>query len=374
MGHSGKLRSYGEKNKMKEEKKVVISTFVDWTSYGSVLQAVGLQYILKKTGILPKTIVYKNIMDKSPIKKPRMLNVPGYIVYRYKMLHKNEFMLCKKRGLAFIDEHLDIEMYESYEDLKRKPPVADVYISGSDQVWNPLVCREDFFLNYAPNEKKRISYAASMGVLQIPKNKNSDFQRQIRNFDAISIREQDTTNVIQKYTDVELTRNIDPSFLIPRAVWKEFENSYDIRKPFILVYAIFWDKKYNRDLIRLHKKTGWDIVCIQNSYRNIYANRRLFDVGPAEFIWLIDKAEAVITSSFHGCAFSLIFNKMFTPIINPDAPSRIENLLNEFEIHSIPEIVDVTSFEYDYEAINKHINAERDRSVSYLTREIIDEE
>ena len=64
---------------------------------------------------------------------------------------------------------------------------------------------------------------------------------------------------------------------------------------------------------------------------------------------------------------------MFTPIINPDAPSRIENLLNEFEIHSTPDIVDVTSFEYDYEAINKHIDAERDRSVSYLKREIIDE-
>lgn len=355
------------------KKKVAISTFVDWTSYGSMLQAVGLQYILKKIGILPKIIVYKNIMNKSPIKKPRMLNVPGYIVYRYKMHHKNEFVLCKKRGLAFIDKHLEIEMYESYEDLKRKPPIVDVYISGSDQVWNPLVCREDFFLNYVPNGKKRISYAASMGVLQIPKDKNSNFQRLIRNFDAISVREQDMSNVIQKYTDVKLTRNIDPTFLIPCAVWKGFENIYDIRKPFILVYAIYWDKKYNRDLISLHKKTGLDIVCIQNSYRNIYANRRLFDVGPAEFIWLIDKAEAVITSSFHGCAFSLIFNKMFTPIINPDAPSRIENLLNEFEIHSTPDIVDVTSFEYDYEAINKHIDAERDRSVSYLKREIIDE-
>lgn len=96
----------------------------------------------------------------------------------------------------------------------------------------------------------------------------------------------------------------------------------------------------------------------------------LSNVGPAEFLWLVDHAEAVITSSFHGTAFSIIFNKKFSAVVNPKAKSRIESLLDTMEIKTPSPVNVISDFNVDYNSVNEKIEQEKKKSLDYLRSEI----
>ena len=196
----------------------------------------------------------------------------------------------------------------------------------------------------------------------------------LKNFDSISVREEDMVPVIQKYIDKHVLQHIDPTFLISAAEWRRYENRYDIKKPYILVYALYWDRGLNDCLKKLHKKTGYQIISIQDGIRPIYANKRVLDAGPEEFLWLIDHAQAVVTSSFHGTAFSVIFNKSFYPVLNPNAPSRINSLVKTLHIPIAATLNMLMDFSPDYTKVNNYIKREKQRSIDYLRREIFDNE
>ena len=110
------------------------------------------------------------------------------------------------------------------------------------------------------------------------------------------------------------------------------------------------------------------MVSVQSSTGTVYADKRIYDCDVKEFLWLIDHAEYVVTSSFHGLAFSVIFNKQFSAVINPTAPTRLTDLLELFSIENCsPDRID-TEFCVDYGKVNRKIEAEKDRGVSYLRR------
>jgi hypothetical protein len=127
----------------------------------------------------------------------------------------------------------------------------------------------------------------------------------------------------------------------------------------------------NSQLKKIKKQTGYEIVLLGTGFTKAYGSKKIFDADPGQFLWLIDNAEAVVTSSFHGVAFSLIFNKKLSAVVNPKLPSRIDNLLNILKVkkQSIDTIID---FELSqYEEANKQIENEKARSVSYL-KEILE--
>ena len=156
--------------------------------------------------------------------------------------------------------------------------------------------------------------------------------------------------------------------------WRKLEIPYNdsIFGKFILVYSLYWDKKYNAQLRKLHKQ-GYQIVGVFSAKnRDVYCNKALYDVGVQEFLWLVDHAEAVVTSSFHGFAFATIFEKKMSIIINPDSPSRINNAIKLMGIKN--SAVDaVMNNEQDFSLIKSTIEAEKKRSIAYL-KEILHEE
>ena len=103
----------------------------------------------------------------------------------------------------------------------------------------------------------------------------------------------------------------------------------------------------------------------------MYGNKKIYDADPGQFLWLIDNAEAVVTSSFHGVAFSLIFNKKLSAVVNPALPSRINDLLDLLNVEK-KEITSVLDFNLEnYNQINEQIEKERNRSITYL-KEILE--
>lgn len=355
-------------------KNVLISTYCHWTSFGSMLQSLGLQKAIDHIGAEPKTITFLTEEKVPAINKAKFrLNI-GTANYFYKMIHRKSLEVGRMRCLHFMDDNIRVVKVSERENLSQELPSADVYIAGSDQIWHPALCREDFFLNYSPKDKIRISYAASMGVLSVPEQNEKKFAGLLQNFDAFSVREEEMLQIIQKYTKKPVTQHIDPTFLVSANEWRHYESAYDIQQPYILVYALHWDRSLNKQLRELHKKTGCRIVSIQNSIRPIYANSIVMDAGPGEFLWLIDHAEAVVTSSFHGTAFSVIFNKRFYPCVNPNAPSRIDSLLKTLGIQTPPSLEALMDCTPDYAKVNVRIERERNRSMKYLRNEINAEE
>ena len=133
---------------------------------------------------------------------------------------------------------------------------------------------------------------------------------------------------------------------------------------------LYWDESCKEKIKSVKKKTGLMVCAIADGLSRVYADKVLYDVGVEEFLWLVDHAEYVITSSFHGTAFATIFNKKFSAIINPNAPSRIANLLQKLKLP----LVDIEnlpiSSDFRYEVTNQLIEKEKEKSIEYLKRVI----
>ena len=355
-------------------KTAVVSTYCEWNSFGSVLQAIGLQQILKDIGVDSTVIRLRESKDIKPVKYRKGLNLRSFAVNAEIFLNKNKTVQAHRKNVAFINKHVKVKTYSDYHALKGNPPEADVYIAGSDQIWHPKIKREDFYLNYAPEQKRCVVYAASMGVTELSAEEEGGFCRNLKKFSSLSVREAEMIPVIQRVADKPIYTHIDPVFLRGVDEWRTLQKPYGLKVPYILVYPIYWDKKYNKKLKELKRRTGLPIISIHTGLRNVFADKVIRDADVGEFLWLVDHAQYVITSSFHGVAFSILFNKPFCAVVNPKSPSRINNLLKLLGIKPLNIQLESADDEVDYNEVNKRIREERERSVDYLRREIFSEE
>lgn len=354
-------------------KRAVVSTYCDWNSFGSVLQSIGLQTALETIDVHSTVVRVEAEFDRKPVRYRKNKGPVDQLMNFYIFLHRKEIQRAHKKNRQFIQEHLRVRDYPDVETLRREPPVSDAYIAGSDQIWNPALRREEFFLHFAPEGKRVVSYAASMGVTDVSEQGKDWLRQNLEKFQKLSVREADMVSVLAELTGKQVQVHIDPTFLKSADEWRKLQKTYPVRRPYILVYPIYWDSKLNAQLRQLKKETGFDIISLHSGLRNIYADRIIRDADVGEFLWLVDHAQCVVTSSFHGVAFSTIFNKKYSAVINPGAPSRIGNLLGVLGMNT-PEIKDcIEKFDVDYEAVNGRIQAEKERSLHYLKGEIFSE-
>ncbi len=355
-------------------KKTYTTTYCEWNSYGSMLQALALQQAQKNIGVqnyILKATELPNVKYNLP--KLKSFYIVNIVKWLFNFINKHKTSKKYEKNNKFISENIDIEYGKSYNHILNNPPKADSFIAGSDQIWHPDLCRPLFFLDFVKDGTNKISYAASMGKTSVPSEKKNEFARLIKNFDAISVREKDDVDVISNYTDKEIAVNIDPTFLLSKKEWRKYEKEYPIKYRYILVYSIYWDEKLNKEVQKLSRETGLKVISVSSGLDKVFAHKKLYDVGVDEFLWLIDNAEYVITSSFHGVAFSTIFNKKFSAVINPKLPSRIKSLTDLLCIPIVP-MDNLSQARFNYNEINCKICFEKDRSLTYLLKELHIEE
>lgn len=350
------------------EKKVYVLTYCTSNSIGSILQSYALTQTLKKSGYSSRIWLTE---PTATIDKNKRVSLKTIAKQICKIPYKSQFNTAQKKRHDFISKHIDVEYLPSDKAYKGKALENQnaVYLAGSDQIWNPNKCNPLFFLDFVSNSP-RVSYAASMGQTQIPPDKEEQIANMIRSFDRISVREQECVNALQKFTDQEISVHVDPTFLIDSDKWRELEKPRKIKGPYILLYMLYWDKSCKDEIIALKKRTGLPVYAICPDISRAYADHRLYDVGVEEFLWLVDHAEYVVTSSFHGVAFSILFCKKFAAVINPKLPSRIRNVLDVLSVPlvSINELDSTDKFTYD--TVFEHIEKERQRSIEYLKETI----
>lgn len=323
------------------KKKVGIITFHASHNYGSMLQAYALQQTVLGMGCECEIINFRTERQQEFY---RPIFSKGSFVDRLKrsLFYAPYLSSWKKKHQLFekfIKEryHLSQKEYTTLEELEQADLDYDIYVSGSDQIWNPtqLYCLEPYFLTFAPKGKKKVSYASSIAVTELNADEKQDFQRWLSDYDIISVRERHAQQLLASFISQPVTLVADPTFLLDAGIWKAFAVNPKRQSPYILLFTLDYDIDLLRFAVRISREAG---LCL------IYLNQLLpkldnedcvavRDAGPKEFLGYIACADMVITNSYHATVFSIILEaKSFYAYIagHNQRGSRITDLLDTF--------------------------------------------
>lgn len=247
--------------------------------------------------------------------------------------------------------------YRSVESLYNNPPIYDVYISGSDQIWNPNMpfVNAPYFLNFIHGVKK-ISYASSLGIDRIEKEEiRNNFISWLSEYTAISVREKSAKSVLNSLSINNVTQVVDPVFLTTKAEWESLMPTKRLEQNnYSFAYFLSYDENYVRIIDSYIKKNSEKVILVMSddSCINVPGVVQLDDIGPIEWLNYLYFSKAVITDSFHATCFSMIFEKTFGVIINKEKKtnSRIIDLLTSLHVDNC--LNDITEREIKMSSID----------------------
>lgn len=327
--------------------KVSIITFHAADNCGSHLQAYALQQVLKsELNIDSEIIDYSNQNQRElyslylPFKSLKycIINLYRSVFFFLIRRYKKSFQDFSRTYLTLTEQH-----YSLKEELKSLDGKFDIYITGSDQVWNTKAYDYDdsYFLDFVTCGKK-IAYAPSLGATNIVESKESrrkisDF---LSTFTAVSVRERNGKEVLKSVCSMDIPILLDPTLLLNREDWHSLIGERIIKKKYIFYYAFSYRKEANSIVKEISKRYGLPVYIV-DAYA--WALRRNFlegfhlspQFGPKAFLNLIYYSELVLTTSFHGTALSVALGKKFwyleTSMHNKN-DDRAESLLNQLGI------------------------------------------
>ena len=378
----------------KSAKKVGVLTFHQANNYGALLQAYALTHAIKKLAyengkdIDCEIIDYENkaIKQRYEVKpfykyKKTTTKIKKLFINGYVKKNNSYFDLFRKTCLP-----LSKKTYYK-ENLESSNEVYDIFITGSDQVFNYRLTDNDtaYYLDFVNNKNKKIGYAVSVGNNQILLNSSEENKRYLERFDAMSARETDLYKLFIEKGFKDTVQVLDPSFLLDANDYicnKLPYGNKKIDKKFVLVYVIgspFNDKLYDFTK-KIADELDAEIVYINTDKLQYKGVINLRYVPISSFLWLIKNATCVITTSFHGFAYSLIYNtNVYYKLASGEGNfnSRFLTLAEHFDLSSrnIDECISKGEGYSDikWDKVNQKIQELKEKSLNFLKENIIDE-
>ena len=349
--------------------KIGILTFHNALNYGAVLQTYALQNELKKQGHDVKIINYFNSNIASKLERPEIKQYRNWLNYRRDLRIYSVNQERQENINKFVDNNLNLTKKIS-DDLTDIGEEFDVIFTGSDQVWNDKITKNDehYYLDFIPKEK-RCSYAASIGSDSIPLERVSRVQFLLSDFRAISVRETTAQVAIKNQLGIDSMRVLDPTFLLEMDDYNIKKNA-DKNDKYILLYMLLYSEKLLKSAKHFAKKLNLPVYCINASGRPVKGVTDFSTIGIEKWLELFAGAEYIFTNSFHGVAFSLNFNKQFNVELPPsrvNANSRILDVLDIFDLKDrIISDGKIVEEKIDFNKCNAILKAEREKSIKYL--------
>lgn len=361
--------------------KIKTITCHDVYNSGASLQAYALQNYLNTLGHHVEIIDYKpdylsRHFDLWSVTSPKWnRNILTRIVY---LMLKFPGRLCARKKKKAFDQFKDKYLvltkmrYSSYNALKQNPPEADVYIAGSDQIWNTLFQNgrdAAFYLDFAPIQSKKISYAASFATPAILPEYTSFLKEHLAHFNSISVREKDGLNILSELGYVNADWVCDPVFLLSREKWdslavKKYSENY------LLVYDFDRNPTIERIAKKIARERQWKIYSVNTKLP--YADKNLSYAGPLDFLSLIRSSQMVLSNSFHGTAFAIVFEKDFYVIPRREGiNTRMISILDYLALSDrmiANEEISICSI--DYNAVKEQLNEHVIYSKQFLKRNL----
>ena len=358
--------------------KIAIITFHFPINYGALLQAYALSKCLESMGHDVEFIDYQ----------------PDYHVklyqwrWKYCGLHPVNliFSLLRKRFLLFRNIHLKLSnrLYRSYRELSADPPKADAYMCGSDQIWNPDITNFDasYFLGFVPAGMKRIAYAGSFGKTELTFEQQERLKPFFRNIDYLSVREVSGASLINRTCRRKAEVVVDPTLLLDD--YEKIVEPPPGMNRYILVINLLNDSLLNQTADFISRELSLPKI-ILNSYSLKFwelKGKRVFP-GPGGYLGLIKHANYVVTNSFHGTVFSIVFMKSFiTTALSGHSRQKNTRLIgflnsvdlahNYLETFSELRIMDLLASTNDWHLVKSRVKQLRKESLSFLKSSLTD--
>lgn len=376
-------------------------------NYGAALQGYALYTYIKELGYIPKIVRYRGGMRT----KWENLSFKGKVdrfargVYRFffptatkkkknraEKSYKKQIQEREAYFQSFQDDYLSFynEQRVVWDDLQEKPIEADIYICGSDQIWNPYFKngRNDlgYFLDFAPKGKTRIAYAPSLGCNELPSLAKENFKELIDKFSHVSVRETTGQEVIKNETGKDVPVVLDPTLLLSRQDWqKVLKNIDNLPQEYILCYRFADNQETKKAIDLLSEQYNLPVLTLPLSEPALKDDyKKVFSAGPAEFIGLIANAKLVCTDSFHATVFSLIFHTPFVVFLrenfsgsNNNMNSRVMDLLEFSHLKNrlwgnIASSGAEELFNVDFSAFEENVQRKREFSKNWLKKGLLE--
>ena len=335
--------------------KIGIFTFFQ-TNYGAVLQAFALQHYLEQQPGTEVEIVDfttpNHLLDHKVFQKQKTRNPISLISYFFfTLIHYRQLKRRINRTWEFKKKYFHFtRRYSSVEDVLKNHPKEDLYITGSDQVFNPNARYVPvYYLDFDKENGKKVAYAPSFGISEFSSEISQKIERYVRDFDYLSCREQAGASFLGSIVDKEIPVVVDPVFLHNAEEWSKIASIPSFKRDYIFVYDLNGGDSLIKIAKNIQKSTQLPIVCLTRVRNKFYpVEKQCYDAGPAEFLGWIENASCVVTDSFHGTAFSLIFGREFFSYIALEKTSaRIKNILKQVGLDGrIVTKKDLNSFNY----------------------------
>jgi len=361
-------------------KKIYILTYHCAMNVGAILQCYALYETIKSMGynvevidFRPSLVAHQDIIDYISLSnvalfKYRLKNVIKFLfrVLKYG-LDRNKHIYIYNKDIVqsfgdFLKKNIKLteKVFIKKEELKYFSKINAVYITGSDQVWNPLLSGElnAYLLDFVENGTKN-SYAASFGNNDLAKENAQIFQKALNDYTSITVREQSGVELLAGICNKPVFGVLDPVFLLSKEKWNKRCIKTKLKLPYVFVYRMEENHKFNEVLQKLkEERPELKILKFDSLKNNIGADYTIPNAGPAEFISYIFDCEYVVTNSFHGTAFSVIGNKPGFIIPHTKYNERI---------NSLAELCDMVLIDGVYNLEPKNIDKFKENKVKSLT-------
>lgn len=366
-------------------------------NHGTLLQAYALAKAIENLGYKAEYISYEPFVRKNKFQKiiyyifhPIQLITKLFgrteksTLDDYSFFNTTDFINTKQEFTSFYETMIP-KTKITYNPITIKTIKGySNFIVGSDQTWSPSRYKigSIYFLDFLSKGIVKNSYAPSLGTINVPDSFQSVLKQKLTVFNHLSCREAINCELIKKLTNKDVTHVVDPTMLLTIQQWDTMVQEVQIPKKYILCYILGEKESISQFAEKLSQEAGIPVYYIVTRPLYLQKQHAINDIGPSHFIWLIKHAQYVITDSFHGTIFSMLYNKdfySFTKRDNDDEAndnSRIWELLKEFDLTSrfvndgeYPHIDSI-----NYEITNSIIVKRRKHSLSFLKQIIINNE
>lgn len=364
--------------------KIAVITRHGIINYGSLLQTIATQKAIERCGCECEIVnyirtdeEYRNL-EKTILKTKNNWNKNLFKRFIYLVLRQSESMIAGRKFSKMQSQYLNLtRRYSSLEDLQKNKPVADLYMTGSDQVWGPVAdgsYDSSYFLSFTLPQDKCVAYAASFGRTEYNEKVKQNFRRWLSRYNEIAVRENSAVDLLNEI-GIKSYQVLDPTLLITASEWSRIATKAP-KKKYILVYQLHNNYKLNEYAKKASKELKLPLIRISPTLHQFTRSGKfkyLPDVS--EFLAYIKNAECMITDSFHGTAFAINFNTQFVEILpNNKTGSRNQSILqltglterivqNTDDLHLVHEKI-------DYTYANEVLRREREKSEKIL-RELL---
>lgn len=314
--------------------KVGIITFFSAHNYGAVLQAFALKEWIE-TNIPETEIFFVNYMPEKMKKlysmSPFYFNVKTSIK---RLLTSRRRFLQSKAFNEFISSHFRTTAPVFESNISDILNCFEILFYGSDQIWNNIITgNTDIYWGEGNKNSKIFTYAVSLGTDVINEFQIKHIQEYCPLFKGLSVRETQSRDIINRYTGIKPEIVVDPVYLLEENQWRNISKVRgSLPSKYLLYYSLRKDEKLIKATEDLSKEHNLPIIVIHPTGEiQKIQGQQLYDVGPDEFIGLIEGAEYICTNSFHAVVFSSIFNKRVIHCPNKASKSRVNSLLSLFD-------------------------------------------